>query len=222
MENIKVDQMALKVVDLPQLSLEEIFLELDDNIHWQFEPVFQCQIASYNQYYDENVAFPSPASSPDLQYSHVSPTSSPIGYHQHIGSGDGFITRLVSESWQPKMKNSYHNRSTGPLSRPSQPSPPSRSPNATSLISTCDTYASTYALSSANGSMTLEEMDQIRIEFKQKRIRLGLSQKQAAQSVSKTVRKTSQTSLCRFENNQLHKKNMISLAPHLKKWIQLH
>ena len=221
MENTKVDQMASKVVDLPQLSLEEIFLELDDNVHWQIESqwhgssIFQCQIASYNQYYDQTVAFPSPASSPDLQYSHVSPSSSPIGYNPSVPSEDGYITRLVSDSWEPKMKRSYHNRSTGPFSRPS---PPSRSPTITST----PTYTSTYAVYESSENMTLEEMDRIRVEFKQKRIRLGLSQKQAAESVSKTVRKTSQTSLCRFENNQLHKKNMISLAPHLKKWIQLH
>ena len=220
MENTKVDQMASKVVDLPQLSLEEIFLELDDNIHWQIESqwqqnsVFQCQIASYNHYYDQTVAFPSPASSPDLHYGHVSPSSSPIGYSPSVPSEDGYITRLVSESWEPKIKRSYRNRSTGPLSRPS---PTTRSP----IITPTPAYASTYAVYESSENMTLEEMDKIRIEFKQKRIRLGLSQKQAAESVSKTVRKTSQTSLCRFENNQLHKKNMISLAPHLKKWIQL-
>ena len=112
------------------------------------------------------------------------------------------------------MKKSYHNRSTGPISRPS---PQLRSQTITPET----TYASAYEVYKPTENMTLEEMDKIRIEFKQKRIRLGLSQKQAAESVSRTVRKTSQTSLCRFENNQLHKKNMISLAPHLKKWIQL-
>ena len=206
MENTKVDQMASKVVDLPQLSLEEIFLELDDNLRWQIESpchsnsVFECQIAGYNQYYDQSVAFPSPASSPDLQYSHVSPSSSPCEV--------GYISRLISDGWKPKMKKSYHNRSTGPKLR---------SPTITPET----IYASTYEVYKSSENMTLEEMNKIRIEFKQKRIRLGLSQKQAAESVSKTVRKTSQTSLCRFENNQLHKKNMISLAPHLKKWIQL-
>ena len=65
------------------------------------------------------------------------------------------------------------------------------------------------------------EIDEVRVAFKLKRIKLGLSQKQAAESVSKQVRKTSQTSLCRFENNQLHEKNMKSLMPHLKKWIEL-
>ena len=221
MENTKVDQMASKVVDLPQLSLEEIFLELDDNLHWQIDSpwhinsVFQCQIESYNQYYDQTVAFPSPASSPDLAYGHVSPSSSPIGYSSEVACEDGYISRLVSGSWEPKMKTSYRNRSTGPISRPS---PPLKSPT----IKPETTHASTYAIYESSENMTVEEMDKVRIEFKQKRIRLGLSQKQAAESVSKTVRKTSQTSLCRFENNQLHKKNMISLAPHLKKWIQLH
>ena len=220
MENTKVDQMALKVVDLPQLSLEEIFLGLDDNLYWQIQStchensVFQCQIASYNQYYDQTVAFPSPESSPDLTYGHVSPSSSPIGYSSEVPSQDGYISQLIHDAWQPKMKKSYHNRSTGPISRPS---PPLRSQTITPET----TYASVYEVYKPSENMTLEEMDKIRIEFKQKRIRLGLSQKQAAESVSKTVRKTSQTSLCRFENNQLHKKNMISLAPHLKKWIQL-
>ena len=65
------------------------------------------------------------------------------------------------------------------------------------------------------------EIDEVRVGLKLKRIKLGLSQKQAAESVSKMVRKTSQTSLCRFENNQLHEKNMKSLMPHLKKWIDL-
>ena len=69
--------------------------------------------------------------------------------------------------------------------------------------------------------ITSAEIDQIRVSFKLKRIRLGLSQKQAAESVSNQVRKTSQTSLCRFENNQLHPRNMKSLAPHLRKWIEL-
>ena len=220
MENTKVDQMASKVVDLPQLSLEEIFLELDDNLHWQIESqwqsnsVFQCQIASYNQYYDQTVAFPSPSSSPDLAYGHVSPCSSPIGYSKGVPSEDGYISRLVSSAWEPKMKKSYHKCPTGPISR--------RSPSSRSRTITTEIIdASTYAVYESSQNMTLEETDKIRIEFKQKRIRLGLSQKQAAESVSKTVRKTSQTSLCRFENNQLHKKNMISLAPHLKKWIQL-
>ena len=75
-------------------------------------------------------------------------------------------------------------------------------------------------ISMTSNDLSIDEIEKIRIEFKQKRIRLGLSQKQAAESVSKSVRKTSQTSLCRFENNQLHKKNMISLAPHLKQWIK--
>ena len=206
MENTKVDQMASKVVDLPQLTLEEIFLELDDNLRWQIEcpwhgnSIFEYQIASYNQYYDQTVAFPSPASSPDLVCSHVSPSSSP--------SEVGYISQLISDAWQPRMKKSYHNRSTGPILR-----------SPTIIPETI--YASTYEVYKPSENMTLEEMNKIRIEFKQKRIRLGLSQKQAAESVSKTVRKTSQTSLCRFENNQLHTKNMISLAPHLKKWIQL-
>ena len=75
----------------------------------------------------------------------------------------------------------------------------------------------------ATGSadMTNENIDAIRVAFKLKRIKLGLSQKQAAASVSEMVRKTSQTSLCRFENNQLHMKNMKSLAPHLKKWCDM-
>ena len=69
--------------------------------------------------------------------------------------------------------------------------------------------------------MNVDDIDAIRVAFKLKRIRLGLSQKQAAASVSEMVRKTSQTSLCRFENNQLHAKNMKSLAPHLKKWCEM-
>ena len=73
----------------------------------------------------------------------------------------------------------------------------------------------------ASEEISEHEIDEIRVSFKLKRIKLGLSQKQAAEAVSKTVRKTSQTSLCRFENNQLHSKNMKSLAPFLKKWIQL-
>ena len=72
-----------------------------------------------------------------------------------------------------------------------------------------------------NEDIDSAEIDQIRVSFKLKRIKLGLSQKQAAEPVSNQVRKTSQTSLCRFENNQLHPRNMKSLAPHLRKWVEL-
>ena len=158
MENTKVDQMASKVVDLPQLSLEEIFLELDDNLHWQIESqwqtnsVFQCQIASYNQYYDQTVAFPSPSSSPDLAYGHVSPCSSPIGYSKRVPIEDGYISQLVSSAWEPKMKKSYHKCPTGPISR-----------SRTIALEIID--ASTYVVYESSENMTMEEMNKIRIEF---------------------------------------------------------
>ena len=189
MEILQVDQMASKVVELPQLSLEEIIFELNSEFSTE---IFDCQIKNY-----ENSTSPSPYYYPydasyqtyDYQGSPGYP-SSPEYVHQVPSlPNSGYITQLISGSptWEPKMKTakSYDYRHT----------------------------------SSKDPSM--EEIEQIRIDFKQKRIRLGLSQKQAAASVSQSVRKTSQTSLCRFENNQLHKKNMLSLAPYLKKWIQM-
>ena len=187
MEILKVDQMASKVVELPQLSLEEIFFEL--NTEFSAE-IFDFQIKNY-----ENSTSPSPYYYPyDAAYQPYGYQGSP-GYPsspEYQGPSvpnAGFITQLISGSptWEPKMKTakSYDFRHT------------------------------------SSKDLSMEEIEQIRIEFKQKRIRLGLSQKQAAASVSQSVRKTSQTSLCRFENNQLHKKNMLSLAPHLKKWIHM-
>ena len=185
MEILKVDQMASKVVELPQLSLEEIFFELNSEFSAE---IFDCQIKNY-----ENATSPAP------YYYPYSEPYQPYGYHSpgYPSSPEcistvpnaGYITQLISESptWEPKMKSakSYDYRHE------------------------------------TSKDLSMEEIEQIRIAFKQKRIRLGLSQKQAAASVSQSVRKTSQTSLCRFENNQLHKKNMLSLAPYLKKWIQM-
>ena len=71
-----------------------------------------------------------------------------------------------------------------------------------------------------NYELLKDEIEKIRIELKQKRIQLGMSQRQAAKSVSESIQKVNATHFCRFENNQLHKSNMLSLAPVLKKWIQ--
>ena len=66
-----------------------------------------------------------------------------------------------------------------------------------------------------------EEFETFRMDLKRHRLRLGLTQADAAKSISKiTNRKTSQTSLCRFENNQLHPNNMKNLYPHFRFWIQ--
>ena len=66
-----------------------------------------------------------------------------------------------------------------------------------------------------------EDFDNFRLQLKRHRLRLGLTQAEAARSISTiTNRKTSQTSLCRFENNQLHPKNMKNLYPHFSYWIQ--
>ena len=65
-----------------------------------------------------------------------------------------------------------------------------------------------------------EQLEEFRLELKSHRIRLGLTQSEAAKSIAKvTNRPTSQTSLCRFENNQLHLKNMNNLYPFFKQWI---
>ena len=186
MEIITVDQMASKVVELPQLSFEEIFLELDSEFSTE---MFNCQIKNYENSCDSSSYY-------ELYNTYAS--YEPHGYQipghpwspEYLTSEQrtGYISQLIcgSPTWQPKMKQtkSYHYRQQ-------------------------------------SSDLSMDEIEKIRIEFKQKRIRLGMSQKQAAASVSQSVRKTSQTSLCRFENNQLHKKNMISLAPHLKKWIQI-
>ena len=187
MEIIKVDQMASKVVDLPQLSLEEIILELNSEFSTE---IFNCQIKNYENSYSSSPYYdPYHSYEPCHPYGYQSPGYPSSPEYLTNEQNAGYVTQLIcgSPSWEPKIKTpkSYHYRQQ------------------------------------TKNDLTLEEIENIRIEFKQKRIRLGLSQKQAAASVSQSVRKTSQTSLCRFENNQLHKKNMISLAPHLKKWIQI-
>jgi len=44
MEILQVDQMASKVVELPQLSLEEIIFELNSEFSTE---IFDCQIKNY-------------------------------------------------------------------------------------------------------------------------------------------------------------------------------
>jgi len=69
--------------------------------------------------------------------------------------------------------------------------------------------------------ITDEAIDRVRLELRRQRVKLGLTQAQAAkQMTSITGRKTSQTSLCRFENNQLHKNNMRTLYPAFKAWLE--
>jgi hypothetical protein len=69
--------------------------------------------------------------------------------------------------------------------------------------------------------ITDEAIDRVRLEIRRQRVKLGLTQAQAAkQMTSITGRKTSQTSLCRFENNQLHKNNMRTLYPAFKAWLE--
>ena len=69
-------------------------------------------------------------------------------------------------------------------------------------------------------TVSKEELEAFRLELKTHRIRLGLTQAQAAKSIGKvTNRRTSQTSLCRFENNQLHIRNMFTLCIHFKQWV---
>ena len=53
------------------------------------------------------------------------------------------------------------------------------------------------------------------------RTQLGLTQQETAQSIQKlTGRKISQTLISRFETNQLHPKNTVSLIPDLERWIR--
>ena len=69
--------------------------------------------------------------------------------------------------------------------------------------------------------ISAERVEAFRMELKAHRIRLGLTQSEAAKSIAKiTNRKTSQTSLCRFENGQLHMNNMINLFPFFYDWVQ--
>jgi len=63
------------------------------------------------------------------------------------------------------------------------------------------------------------------IEFQKKlrnhRTQLGLTQQETAQSIQKlTGRKISQTLISRFETNQLHPKNTVSLIPDLERWMR--
>ena len=68
--------------------------------------------------------------------------------------------------------------------------------------------------------VTNEELELFRIELKIHRVRLGLTQSEAAKSIEQiTNRRTSQTSLCRFENNQLNQKNMKNLFLYFKQWL---
>ena len=65
-----------------------------------------------------------------------------------------------------------------------------------------------------------DQLKLFRLELRAHRIRLGLTQAEAAKSIGKvTNRRTSQTSLCRFENNQLHFNNMNNLYPYFKQWL---
>jgi DNA-binding XRE family transcriptional regulator len=74
---------------------------------------------------------------------------------------------------------------------------------------------------SKSSSESNMDFDQFRIGLKAHRIRLGLTQAEAAKSITEiTNRKTSQTSLCRFENNQLHTKNMQNLVPFFRNWME--
>ena len=53
------------------------------------------------------------------------------------------------------------------------------------------------------------------------RTQLGLTQQEAARSIHKLIgRKISQTLISRFETNQLHPKNTLSLMPDLERWIR--
>ena len=66
------------------------------------------------------------------------------------------------------------------------------------------------------------EVEAFRVAFKTHRVRLGLTQAEAAKAISNvTNRRTSQTSLCRFENNQLHPNNMANLYPFFKQWVSV-
>lgn len=53
------------------------------------------------------------------------------------------------------------------------------------------------------------------------RTEMGLTQQEAARSILKlTGKKISQTLISRFETNQLHPKNTLSLIPDMEKWIK--
>ena len=71
--------------------------------------------------------------------------------------------------------------------------------------------------------ITDDAIDSMRLAIRRLRVKLGLTQAQAAKEMTSiTGRKTSQTSLCRFENNQLHKNNMRTLYPAFKLWLEYH
>ena len=58
-------------------------------------------------------------------------------------------------------------------------------------------------------------------KLRHQRTQLGLTQQETARSIEKLIgRKISQTLISRFETNQLHPKNTISLIPDLEKWIR--
>ena len=120
-------------------------------------------------------------------------------YSQFIQVSSPVVSRSPSPSKSLKMKCSSR------VSSPVSPASPYQSnPSSPDLESITD-----------------EDIDRVRLEIRRQRVKLGLTQAQAAkQMTSITGRKTSQTSLCRFENNQLHKNNMRTLYSAFKAWLE--
>ena len=136
MEIIKVDQMASKVVELPQLSLEEIILELDSGFEFPAE-IYNCQITSYQTFCTSTAVYhagvnsgnynmpqPNPQDYPYYDpYSYPSPASSPDQIYSQSNDrkieSPGYIAQLMSnhqpnQCWEPKMKKqkSYNHRNS--------------------------------------------------------------------------------------------------------------
>ena len=116
----------------------------------------------------------------------------------------------------PYMSDPYVSPVTSPDLPPSPPSKKAPKKNSNQRKS------SRKGSIEPNDEVNLEEIEVFRQKLKGHRIRRGLTQAQAAKEISElTNRKTSQTSLCRFENSQLHFKNMKALYPFFKKWVCL-
>ena len=208
------DELASNVLDLPHLSFDETSLvlgNLTSKPHLYFElNSFSTEVLNYQINTFVN--------------SHTHMYQTP--YYLHNAPPTQFIT--PPEHCQNLITNDTNYYS--PASSPdycattfscSQPPPQQIASSTKGLKCVRKMTRKRESGSKIGNDLTMAEVEKIRHEFKQKRVRLGLSQKQAADVVARTVRKTSQTSLCRCENNQLHTKNMISLAPFLKQWVQM-
>ena len=121
----------------------------------------------------------------------------------------------ASPEYSSSQPNDDHTKSTSesPTSKPKLKTVKSSSYPRKRLIKIDRQWEKNYELS-------MDEIEQTRIELKQKRKQLGMTQDQAAKSISETIQKVNRASFGKFENNKLHKNSMLALTPILKKWIQ--